>query len=164
MCIRVPGSCSQNWYLKLFGTARLKKQRHRTTESFIYEIEIYAFGQPQKYLCFSSSSLEGGRKQHVEVLVSPSSKTWCIRQGVSVYWNKTQQTVVFHGSWRCLVWLLSGVKRNSVIGVLRSYDVCVCVCVWSKTMFLTLPCQGTTPHTLKMNFPGHTSGRKQKHK
>jgi hypothetical protein len=30
------------------------------------------FGEPQKYLCFSHSFLDGVRKYHVEVLDSPS--------------------------------------------------------------------------------------------
>ena len=34
------------------------------------------FWQPLKYLCFSYSFLDGVRKYHVEILDSPSWKTW----------------------------------------------------------------------------------------
>ena len=48
---------------------------------------------------------------------------------------------------------------------LRKYGVCVCVCVREvRLLFLTLPSQGTTPQILKLKFPVHTSGPKQKHK
>ena len=36
------------------------------------------------------------------------------------------------------------------------------VCVWSKTMFLTLPRQGTNPQIFTLIFPVRTSGPKQK--
>jgi hypothetical protein len=65
---------------------------------------------------------------------------------------------------KCRVWTTSGVKKKVVSEVLRKYGVCVCVCVWSKLMFLTPPLQGTTPQILKLKFPVHTSGPKQKRK
>jgi hypothetical protein len=67
---------------------------------------------------------------------------------------------VFLGWWQCRMWILSGVKRKVISAMLGKYDVCS----WSKMMFLTLPCQDTTPQTLKLKFPGHTSGPKQKRK
>ena len=62
------------------------------------------------------------------------------------------------------VWTASGVKKKVVSEVLRKYCVCVCVYVWSKIMFLTLPRQGTTPQILKLKFPVQTSGPKHKRK
>jgi hypothetical protein len=44
---------------------------------------------------------------------------------------------------KCHAWTESGAKKKVVSEVLRKYGVCVCV--WSKIMFLTLPHQGTTP-------------------
>jgi len=43
---------------------------------------------------------------------------------------------------------------------LRKYGVRV----GFKVMFLTIPCQGTTPQILKLKFPVRTSCPKQKHK
>jgi hypothetical protein len=56
--------------------------------------------------------------------------------------------------------VIGGVKRKVVSEVLRKYDVCV----WSKMMFLTPTCQGTTPQILKLKIPAHTLGQKQKRK
>ena len=56
-------------------------------------------------------------------------------------------------------------EEKFVSEVLRKYGVCVCVCVCVREvrlLFLTLPPQGTTPQILKLKFPVHTSGPKQK--
>jgi len=47
------------------------------------------------------------------------------------------------------------------------FRMCVCVCVWGggvQLLFLTIPRQGITPQILKLKFPVHTSGPKQKRK
>jgi hypothetical protein len=66
------------------------------------------------------------------------------------------------------VWTASDAKKKVISEVLRKYDVCVCacVCVWSKitSMLPTLPREGKTPQILKLKFPVHASGRKQKRK
>jgi hypothetical protein len=38
------------------------------------------------------------------------------------------------------------------------------MCVWSKMVFLTPPCQGANPQILKLEFPMQTWGPKQKRK
>jgi len=59
---------------------------------------------------------------------------------------------------------VNGVKKKVVGNVLRKYGVCVCVCARARGKFLTPPHQGTTPQILKLKFPIHTSGPKQKRK
>jgi hypothetical protein len=55
--------------------------------------------------------------------------------------EQNSTNMVFLGSWRCRMWITSGVKRKVVSEMLRKYDVCV----WSKMMYLTPPRQSTNP-------------------
>jgi len=48
-------------------------------------------------------------------------------------------------------------------GLVGSGTPCI-MCMWSTMIFLTPPRQGTTPQILKLKFPVHTSGQKQKRK
>jgi len=50
-------------------------------------------------------------------------------------------------------------RKKSVSEILRKYGVCEV-----RVLFLTLQRQGTTPKILKLKFPVHTSGPKQKPK
>jgi hypothetical protein len=81
------------------------------------------FRQPLKHLCFSYSFLEGVRKYHVEILNSPSWKTYRKWQHVSIL-EQNSTNVGLSRFMTCCVWLASGVKRKVVSEVLRKY-VCV---------------------------------------
>ena len=82
-----------------------------------------------------------------------------------VDWNSTQQRLVSSRFVTAMqlkyrVGTASGVKNKVVSEVLRKYDVCVCE---ARLLFLKIT-QGTTPQILKLKFPVHTSGPKQKRK
>jgi len=78
------------------------------------------FRQQLKYLCFSYSFLDRIRKYHIEILDSLSWKA---------YWNVTQQTLVFLGSWgvtceQRVVW------REKLSVKCWGSMICVCVVRW----------------------------------
>ena len=83
-----------------------------------------------------------------------------------VDWNSTQQSLVSTRfvtatQLKYRVWIASGVKNKVVSEVLRKYDVCVCE---ARLLFLKIPHQDTTPQILKLKFPVHALGPKEKRK
>jgi len=146
------------------------KKLGASSDSIIYlgNSILCIFTQLLKYLCFSYSFLDRVGKYNVEILHSHREKNsgndnTCQYTGTKL--NKHGSFSV-HDNVACELWVVW--RKKVVSEVSRKYGarVCVrarvCVCVWSKMMFLTLPCHGTTPQILKLKFPVHTSGPKQK--
>jgi hypothetical protein len=117
------------------------------------------FRQPLIYLCFSYSFLDTVRKHNVEILDSPSWKTYWKRKACPYNGTKLNKGMSFlvHDSVMCkyrVVW-----REKLLVKCWEST-----MCVRNKMMFLTPQWQSTNPQILKLKFPVHTSSPKKKFK
>jgi len=83
---------SPNWISELVWDSE-SEEAGASSDCIIYlGKRIFAFLDNRWNICFSYSFINGVRKYHVEILDSPSWKTYGKWQRMLVYWNKTQQT------------------------------------------------------------------------